>query len=181
MQTKQVTPQQLNSLERMVIALHCKSNPEFIAVRHDHETIYFNGNHPAAAQLESLFLDILTADLLDTPTASGAIPLDILETVERMTNADAASMLCSIWREEHNKRRKAQNKAKAIAWRADNRPAPDWDLPGMDTDFLRAVWFTVKEQEQKAPAQEWNREHAFNEALNALFYYGYQCGTGAAK
>ena len=181
MQTKQVTPQQLYGLERMIIALNCKSNPEFIAVRHDPETIYFNGNHPAAAQLESLFLDMLAADFLDTPTASGAIPLDMLETVERMTNADAASMLCSIWREELGKRRKAQNKAKAIAWRAENRPDPDLELPGMDTDFLRAVWLTVKEQEQKAPAQEWNREHAFNEALKALFYYGYQCGTGAAK
>ena len=105
----------------------------------------------------------------------------MLETVERMTNADAASMLCSIWREELDKRRKAQNKAKAIAWRAENRPDPDLELPGLDIDFLRAVWFAVKEQEHKAPAQEWNREHAFNEALKALFYYGYQCGMGAAK
>lgn len=178
MQTKQVTPQQLNSLERTIIALHCKRNPEFIVVRHDHETIYFNGNHPAAAQLESLFLDMLTADLLDTPTATGAIPLDMLETVERMTNADVASMLCNIWQEERNKRRKAQNKAKAIAWRAENRPGHD-ELPGVDTDFLRAIWFTVEEQEQKTPAQEWNREHAFNEALQALFYYGYLYAKGA--
>ena len=177
MKTKQVTPQQLDGRERMIIALDCKHSPEFVIVRHDRDTVYFNGNHPAAAQLESLFLDMLTADYLDQPTATGAIPFDILDTVTRTTNADAANMFFDIWKYEVDRRKDAERKAKAIAWRKEN-PCPE-ELPGMDTDLLYAIYFTVKEIEGKAPAQKHNNEHAFSKALQALFYYGYQYGMAA--
>ena len=176
MKTELVTPQQLDRFERMDIAFNCK-NGEFVVVRHDRNTIYFNSNLPAAAQLENLFLDMLTADLLDAPTATGAIPLDILATVEQITNPDAAHMLCSIWSEERDKRKKADNEAKAIKWRGEN-PIPE-ELAEMDTEFFNAIYYTVKKCEDKSPAQKVIAEHSHNAALRALFYYGYQCGTGS--
>lgn len=182
MRIELVKAQQLNRLEEMGIAMSCKRNPEFVIVRHNHNTIYINAEHPKAAELESIINDALTADYLDGTTANGKAPLDLMDDFERLTNPDAGYHAYCIVCSEMDKRRKKRNEEQAARWSREN-PLPDRDdIPGLDTDFLQALYNVVRQQEKDcAPAQQWAGEYATRQALTAVYYYGYQYGMNAAQ
>lgn len=129
----------------------CKTNHDFVIVKHKANTLYINQKHPNSSRIAEAVRQFWPVENLDD---NGDYGFSLLTEIERLSNSDAASLVLHAWSDMRDREHRVNMQSRAAEWLATYQEP--LEVEENDIELLRAIYRGA--------------------GLAAVFAFGYQCG-----